>query len=113
MACCAVQTTEALAGVFDEEQISGYQEEVQLREQDFGNFQVRAPAQLSQLASAFGNSRCCSCCSPAYHCMQRQQRNDEPQLVGCGCAGLPLCHLPMFWRLLDWGGTALGWATSH
>ncbi len=33
------QTTEALASVFQEDEIAGFQEEVQLREQDFGNFQ--------------------------------------------------------------------------
>jgi hypothetical protein len=38
---CA-QTTEALARQFKEEEIAGFQEEVQLREQDFGNFQVAA-----------------------------------------------------------------------
>ena len=32
-------TTEALASVFQEDEIAGFQEEVQLREQDFGNFQ--------------------------------------------------------------------------
>ena len=34
------QTFQALADNFDADQMAGYQEEVQLREQDFGNFQV-------------------------------------------------------------------------
>ena len=34
------QTHEALSRVFNPEQLRGMQEEVQLREQDFGNFQV-------------------------------------------------------------------------
>ena len=34
------QTFEALASSFRRDQIQGCQEEVQLREQDFGNFQV-------------------------------------------------------------------------
>lgn len=36
------QTTEGIASCFAEAQIAGFQEEVQLREQDFGNFQVGA-----------------------------------------------------------------------
>ena len=36
----SLQTFEALASNFSREQIQGCQEEVQLREQDFGNFQV-------------------------------------------------------------------------
>ena len=36
------QTTEGIASCFTEAEIAGFQEEVQLREQDFGNFQVRA-----------------------------------------------------------------------
>lgn len=38
----SLQTFEALASNFSREQIQGCQEEVQLREQDFGNFQVRS-----------------------------------------------------------------------
>lgn len=34
------QTYDSLCGVFDQNQLKGVQEEVQLREQDFGNFQV-------------------------------------------------------------------------
>jgi broad specificity phosphatase PhoE len=34
------QTVEGVASQFSESQIAGYQEEVQLREQDFGNFQA-------------------------------------------------------------------------
>ena len=34
------QTYDSLCGVFDQQQLKGVQEEVQLREQDFGNFQV-------------------------------------------------------------------------
>lgn len=34
------QTFEALSTAFSRDQIQGCQEEVQLREQDFGNFQV-------------------------------------------------------------------------
>ena len=37
---CAVQTYEGLAMAFNPDQVQGVQEEVQLREQDFGNFQV-------------------------------------------------------------------------
>ena len=36
-----LQTTEGLIQAFGREQLLGVQEEVQLREQDFGNFQVR------------------------------------------------------------------------
>lgn len=35
------QTAEGVASQFSEAQIAGFQEEVQLREQDFGNFQVK------------------------------------------------------------------------
>lgn len=34
------QTVEGIASCFEVDQIAGFQEEVQLREQDFGNFQV-------------------------------------------------------------------------
>ena len=37
----SLQTFEALASTFSRGEIKGCQEEVQLREQDFGNFQVR------------------------------------------------------------------------
>ena len=37
-----MQTTDAIASQFREEEVAGFQEEVQLREQDFGNFQARA-----------------------------------------------------------------------
>lgn len=37
------QTAEGVASQFLEGQIAGFQEEVQLREQDFGNFQVWRP----------------------------------------------------------------------
>ena len=36
----SLQTYEALASQFSPDRIQGCQEEVQLREQDFGNFQV-------------------------------------------------------------------------
>ncbi len=39
----SLQTFEALASNFTRSQIRGCQEEVQLREQDFGNFQVWNP----------------------------------------------------------------------
>ena len=39
--CLATQTYEGLIQAFKPEQLIGVQEEVQLREQDFGNFQVR------------------------------------------------------------------------
>lgn len=42
----SLQTFEALASNFTRNEIKGCQEEVQLREQDFGNFQVRfSPAE--------------------------------------------------------------------
>lgn len=44
------QTFEALVSNFHREQVQGCQEEVQLREQDFGNFQVRSlPAIVARL----------------------------------------------------------------
>lgn len=48
------QTTENIASCFDEAQIAGFQEEVQLREQDFGNFQVGSAPNLAFLLA-------CSC----------------------------------------------------
>ena len=49
------QTFEALASSFRRDQIQGCQEEVQLREQDFGNFQVSCMAVLSrQIAGCAG-----------------------------------------------------------
>ena len=42
------QTFEALASNFSRDQVQGCQEEVQLREQDFGNFQVTfAPLEIA------------------------------------------------------------------
>ena len=45
------QTTEGIASCFTEAEIAGFQEEVQLREQDFGNFQVRPSCPLVMVLS--------------------------------------------------------------
>ena len=50
------QTYEALAESFESKHVAGQQEEVQLREQDFGNFQVRTRLHTSQLPRAYWGS---------------------------------------------------------
>lgn len=47
----SLQTFEALASNFSRDQIQGCQEEVQLREQDFGNFQVRRRCMLHAMTT--------------------------------------------------------------
>ena len=47
------QTYDSLRGVFDQNQLKGVQEEVQLREQDFGNFQVSMISHVSHSNGAF------------------------------------------------------------
>lgn len=47
----SLQTYEQLVSAFEPHQVAGVQEEVQIREQDFGNFQVNA-----QHAGAWGGA---------------------------------------------------------
>ena len=77
--------------MFNEEQISGYQEEVQLREQDFGNFQVRPPTSAAFRLCASATTlcmlqHCIPCIVPA--CKHRRNRRDTENTsvqgeVGC------------------------------